>query len=448
MMNDKIKMTRRGFLKLAGGALIALVAGCGTAPQAAVEKAKAATEPLTKPIRKAVKSLTCDTSLDAEHIRQIITADSTTSRTVMWNSDDEQGGAQVAVRASGADECELIDTVSERFTDDGQSIYIHSAHIDGLAAGKSYEYRIISGDEGTAWLPLSTDAGGDFTALIFPDTQCSDGYVTWREVAESAAERTRDASFFINMGDLVDNGEDHNQWNQWFGGASSMISRMPLVPLMGNHETYTIDWQTRIPEAYLHLFDVPDNGSARFGRYYFSFDYGDVHFTVLNTQHQELDEHKSGVLDEQMEWLPRDLAETKKKWKVVLMHRDVLRYRINGRPERKEGFEEEGTMFMPIFEQYGVDVVLTAHLHTYRDRGHLYDFAPSPDGRGPLYILTGVAGNVRYPGLWIDHALDKVVAPQPDTDNYLVMRATRDALSFECLFPNGTVIDNVNVRKA
>ena len=55
-----------------------------------------------------------------------------------------------------------------------------------------------------------------------------------------------------------------------------------------------------------------------------------------------------------------------------------------------------------------------AHLHTYRNRGHIRNFQRNE--KGPLYILTGVAGNVRYPGLWVDHALDQKVTPQPERE--------------------------------
>jgi hypothetical protein len=100
---------------------------------------------------------------------------------------------------------------------------------------------------------------------------------------------------------------------------------------------------------------------------------------------------------------------------------------------------------MPLFDDLGVDAVLSAHLHTYRNRGHIKDFQRDP--AGPLYILTGVAGNVRYPGLWIDHALDEKTAPQPETDNYLTMEASKDALRFQCFLPDGSVIDDVTIRK-
>jgi hypothetical protein len=93
----------------------------------------------------------------------------------------------------------------------------------------------------------------------------------------------------------------------------------------------------------------------------------------------------------------------------------------------------------------GIDLVFSAHLHTYRNRGHIQNFQRS--AKGPLYILTGVAGNVRYPGLWIDHKLDEVVAPQPETDNYLTMDVKGDEITVRCFLPDGKEIDKVILQK-
>ena len=130
------------------------------------------------------------------------------------------------------------------------------------------------------------------------------------------------------------------------------------------------------------------------------------------------------------------------------MHKDVLQYRINGHPERPEGIDEDnGRVWMPMFDELAIDVVFTAHLHTYRNRGHIYGFSKTAAGKGPLYILTGVAGNVLYPNLWIDHTFDEVTLPQPETDNYLTMEVTRDALEIACFLPDGTEMDRVRVTK-
>ena len=128
------------------------------------------------------------------------------------------------------------------------------------------------------------------------------------------------------------------------------------------------------------------------------------------------------------------------------MHKDVLRYGfLTRKTPREEGVSEEGKTFMPLFDKYNVDVVLTAHLHTYRNRGHIYDF--KRDTKGPLYILTGVAGDVRYPNLWKRHSLDVTIAPQPETNNYMVMEASADRLRFSCYLPDGMKIDEAEVKK-
>ena len=279
---------------------------------------------------------------------------------------------------------------------------------------------------------------------MFPDSQSND-YSGWKQLAQDAARRNPDAALFVNMGDLVDNGEDHTQWNAWFDAVGGIIDRIPLAPIMGNHETYDQKWKVRLPEAYLHEFAVPANGSGTFDRYYYSFDYGEVHFSVLNTQWDETEEFKAGLLDAQLDWLPGDIRASRKKWHIVLMHKDVLTYGIHSRPERVPGISEEGRAFMPLFDELGVDLVFSAHLHTYRNRGHLYHFTRSQ--RGPLYILTGVAGNVRYPGLWIDHELDQTIAPQPETDNYLTLEASADSLRIQCFLPDGTRIDDASITK-
>ncbi len=58
-----------------------------------------------------------------------------------------------------------------------------------------------------------------------------------------------------------------------------------------------------------------------------------------------------------------------------------------------------------------------------------------------------MAGNVRYPGLWVDHELDEVVAPQPETDNYLTMKVTEQEITVKCILPNGQEIDKMTVTK-
>lgn len=383
-------------------------------------------------------------AVDASNIRQVITADSTTSRTFMWQSDYAEENPVVEYRQAGDDDSLMqLPASSDAFSDDGVTTYIHTAAVSDLKPGTAYEYRVGAGDKRSDWQSFHTAQGHDFKALIFPDSQSSD-YSVWAATAQPAWQRNQDAQFFINMGDLVDNGQDHYQWNAWFDVVGDMIARIPVVPLLGNHETYDKDWKVRMPEVYLHLFALPRIDREKYQNQFYSFDYGDVHFVVLNTQSQELADFEPSLDEDEVAWFKEDMAKTTKKWKIVLMHKDPLQYGFANRPQpREEGFSPEGRLWMPLFDQYGVDAVLSAHLHTYRDRGHIRNF--QRDESGPLYLITGVAGNVQYPGLWKQHSLDEYVAPQPETDNYMTLEATDDSLTFRSFLPDGQLLEEKSI---
>lgn len=383
-------------------------------------------------------------AVDASNIRQVITADSTTSRTFMWQSDYAEENPVVEYRQAGDDDSLMqLPASSDAFSDDGVTTYIHTAAVSDLKPGTAYEYRVGAGDKRSDWQSFHTAQGHDFKALIFPDSQSSD-YSVWAATAQPAWQRNQDAQFFINMGDLVDNGQDHYQWNAWFDVVGDMIARIPVVPLLGNHETYDKDWKVRMPEAYLHLFALPRIDREKYQNQFYSFDYGDVHFVVLNTQSQELADFEPSLDEDEVAWFKEDMAKTTKKWKIVLMHKDPLQYGFANRPQpREEGFSPEGRLWMPLFDQYGVDAVLSAHLHTYRDRGHIRNF--QRDESGPLYLITGVAGNVQYPGLWKQHSLDEYVAPQPETDNYMTLEATDNSLTFRSFLPDGQLLEEKSI---
>lgn len=369
-------------------------------------------------------------NIDVKFLRQIITNEPSTSRNIIFQTDDILNNPFIDIDG------QTFNCEQKFFTDDNHINNQYSVQIQNLKPNQNYQYRIIDNNHCSQWYELKT-TNKNFKAIIFPDSQCAD-YNVWRQVATSAYNQNPDADFFINLGDLVDNGEDFSQWQAWFNGAT-FLDKIICVPVLGNHEYYSRQWKVREPIAYQKFFDLND---------YYSFDFGDVHFSVLNTQWSELADlnvDSKKYIIEQKDWLINDLSSTKMKWKIILAHKDVLQYRINNRPERLEGFSDFGEEFMPIFDDLKVDIVFTGHLHTFRDRGHIFNF--KRDSKGPLYILTGLAGDVRYPNLWINHELDEVIAPQPEVDNYLTLESFDDSLIVKCFLSDNTLIDNIKLNK-
>ena len=391
--------------------------------------------------------------LDSEsrYIRQIVAKDNSTSRTIMWQSDSSEPDAVIEYRLVGSDDIKTLSATDTAFTDDGSTTYIHEGTITDLTPDTKYEYRVgYSTDRRSDWYSLETAGAGEYEVLIYPDSQSGD-YSGWEQIVKNSADRNLNAALYISMGDLVDNGEQAYQWRTWLDSIKPLSARIPLAPTLGNHEMYTLDWKMREPRAYLNYFDVPNNGNATFDLRYYSYDYGDVHYVVLDTQLYESthednhDTHHPDLYDVQVQWLRQDLASNTKKWTVVLMHRDPFQYAFD-RPgaSRAAGFDEEGVLFMPIFDEFHVDLVLSAHLHSYRNRGHVRNF--DRDASGPLYILTGIAGDARRPK-WKQHPLDVYVIPDREASNYMTMTVRPNRLVVRAFLADGTQVDESVIEK-
>ena len=391
--------------------------------------------------------------LDSEgrYIRQIVAQDNSTSRTIMWQSDSSEADAVIEYRLDGSENIQTIGATDKSFTDDGSTTYIHEGTLTGLTPSTKYEYRIGYGtDRRSDWYSLETAGSSIYDVLIYPDSQSGD-YSQWEEIVKDSAHRNPRTALYISMGDLVDNGEHAYQWRTWLNSIKPLSANVPLATTLGNHEMYTLDWKMREPRAYLNYFDVPPNGNETFNRRYYAYDFGDVHYVVLDTMLYESnhednhDTHHPDLYDVEVQWLRQDLAANTKKWTVVLMHRDSFQYAFD-RPgaSRAAGFDDEGVLFMPIFDEFNVDLVLSAHLHSYRNRGHVRNF--ERDASGPLYILTGIAGDARRPN-WKKHPLDVYVAPDREKNNYMTMTVTPNKLIVKAFLPDGTQLDKSVIEK-
>ena len=405
-----------------------------------------------------------DGAVGVKYLRQIVAENNKTTRMLMWQSEvrqeysveyrlsstakagvEQNTSAKIGGSSEGAIQTQAA---TESSFKEAKGDYLqYQAQLQGLKPNSVYEYRIVTEKNKGTWHKLKTDAGNSFTALIFPDSQSSD-YSGWQSLVRAAQKRHPAAELFINMGDLVDNGQDASQWRAWLGSVEPFSSDLAFAPVIGNHEAYSLEWKMTPPKAYTYLFTVPENGLPEYKRQFYSFDYGPVHFTVLDTNFHEAQGWQPNLLADELAWLEQDLAKSKARWKIVLQHRDVFMYAFSkesGRPERATFFLDFSRQLMPLYEKYNVDAVLSAHLHTYRRRLPLRNFAPAADGI--TYILTGVAGNVRYPKLWGDFAWDVARAPQPETANYMTLEASNDALRFKAYLPDGKQFDEVEIKK-
>lgn len=215
----------------------------------------------------------------------------------------------------------------------------------------------------------------------------------------------------IMLGDnAYDNGlESEHQTNFFDIYDDNVFDNTVVWPVPGNHEyrnnsTYAINHAI----AYYDVFTLPTNaesgGVASGTEHYYSFDYGNIHFIMLDSYgidggYHLYDDTTNGP---QAIWLKSDLAaaSTQGKWIVVSMHHPPY---TNG----THFSDSEGDLtnirrrINPILERYGVDVVLAGHSHVY-ERSYLvkdHTGPSSPFNNGTAGSGTRISGSsAKYDG--------------------------------------------------
>ena len=200
----------------------------------------------------------------------------------------------------------------------------HRADVDGLQADTLYAWRVQGGGTWSAWHHTRTaaPAGAPLTLLYFGDTQNKNVSLTTRVVRE-AMRHAPDARLALFAGDLVSggDGEDDNEWGEWFEAGESLPTSMMVAPAPGNHEYFEefedTPQERRVLGAHWPLsFALPGNGAPGVERTTYWFDVQDVRVVVVDgTSALDL-----GTAKAQAAWLDQVLASNPRRWSIVLTH--------------------------------------------------------------------------------------------------------------------------------
>lgn len=279
--------------------------------------------------------------------------------------------------------------------------------VSGLEAGKTYYYDVagnfeykdevntfslldfvkLGGYEKKA-LSLTTakNANSDsFEFLTIADIQgMIQGMYTESHEAVSALlkdERVNGYDFILNAGDMCDNGKNFGQWGMALDTYKDLTLNSSMFFTSGNHEN-----NTGAMGRYFNYTENKDGNVQAISGEYYSFDYANAHFTVLDTN----DATSDGLGAEQLAWLKNDLTNTNAKWKFVLMHKSLY-------SAGSHAFDGEviamRTQLTKLFAENGVNVVFGGHDHTYTET-YLVDkdgkVVDKTDGKGVRYTGDGV----------------------------------------------------------
>lgn len=323
---------------------------------------------------------------------------------------------------------------------------IHRVQVGGLQPGVTYGYRVGDGSEGR-WSPANqfttapNRSSDQVSILVLSDTQSSPGrYSVWGDTLYWALTDQHPEHLLVLPGDIVDYGGDQSEWEQWFAAVRSQgLGKLPVLPVIGNHELSVGGRGKNNGEPVLMQFQTPSNGPAAQRGLVYSVDYGDVHIVIQNSEARS-----SSDIETQKRFLIEDLSKSEARWRVVFMHRppyESVRSWSNAYLEA----------YIPIWEQYGVDLVVTGHDHVYMRTypmlgGKMATEQPLDLNAGIVYVTAGRAGSKGAPSD-IYQPEQAALYRRLTGPNYVYLMFGEDELRIVSMYSSWGVIDDVTLKK-
>ena len=293
--------------------------------------------------------------------------------TVMWETTEPVAGVVEYGRNGSLD---------RQARESGQN-KIHEIRIGGLEPGETYDYRVRYAQ--------TTLAAASFTTAPPPGAE-NWRFVVYGDNRSNPATHARNVEqimklkpgIILNTGDLVAQGSQYEQWKpQYFDPLRGVSEHIPVFPCLGNHEQNA--------PHYYNYHSLPDDQ----GEVYYSFDYANAHIISLNSNTKDAPYQRG---EKQTEWLIDDLKKHKDAtWKIVFFHHPLFR----SHPTR--GITEQRWVWQPVFEEYGVDLVLNGHDHYYMRSYAIGRYTGEPR-RGLFHLISGGGGANTYPMVPKAHA--------------------------------------------
>ena len=295
----------------------------------------------------------------------------------------------------------------------------HKVALTGLSVDQKYYYQVSVDNSSVREGSFNTgapDSAQTMTFFAYGDTRSNpdDHDQVAARIMSDISQNNLKQTFVMNSGDLVSNGDLESSWqseffNQQYTHITELLGNLPYMSAMGNHEEQGILFGKYFP------YPMFQNN-----RYYYSFDYGPAHITVID---EETDFLQGST---QYNWIVNDLSSTNKGWKIVMLHKPG--WSAGG---HSNSTEVQNTL-QPLFKQYNVKVVITGHNHYYA----------RASVNGVQHITTGGGGAPLYDP---DSSYPNIIKVDK-SNHYCKLEINNRKLHFSAIRSDGSLIEAFNVQ--
>lgn len=275
------------------------------------------------------------------------------------------------------------------FTAEGSSMewegnFVHKVLLKDLTPGTTYTYKVGNGTVWSAQGTFTTDDGDDQAEMIvIADIQASnlENFEKGANVVDKALAMYPETDLIVNLGDFT-NDSTNEEWDYYDEAMGEINLATTLAPVSGNHDGLGVwNW-------FENMFNLDTTGSVQnLNGVNYSFDYGNIHCAVLNTN------DLLSISQSQLIWLENDMKSTACDWKMVFMHKSPYTLGKDGKWPDALYLKDA---LVPVLDECNVDIVMSGHDHMYLRTKALKGDAVAEDGDGTVYVLAGTAGSKRY----------------------------------------------------
>jgi len=266
---------------------------------------------------------------------------------------------------------------------------IHTVRLANLTAGSSYSYRVAGAEFARNFTMPVTDID-DLYPFAFALTadlgQTAVSQANVHNLLEIATSEGAGRGVVLLSGDLSYADGFGQRWDTYARMMEPLASAVPVMTTGGNHEYGDGEGWT----AYDARYPMPHRSSSSVSNLWWSRDIGPVHVIGLCSYAATA----AGSL--QYEWLAADLAGTDRAatpWVLVMMHAPWY----NSNSGHVAEAELMRRSMEPLLYEYGVDIVLSGHVHAYERIEPVLNGCLNPCG--PVYLNLGDGGN--YEGTYV-----------------------------------------------
>ncbi|MEE6177569.1 purple acid phosphatase family protein [Mycobacterium sp. 050134] len=337
--------------------------------------------------------------------------DAATEVVVSWHTVDAVRNPRVMLGtpASGFGRTVPAETRTYRDAMSNVEVRVYHARLTGLSPDTDYVYAAVhdGADPETGTVrtgpsgrkPLRFTSFGDQstpTLERLPDGSYGTDNIGSPAAADTTLAIERLAPLFnLVNGDLCYANLAHDRvrtWSNWFENNTRSARFRPWMPAAGNHENELGNGPIGYG-AYQAYFTVPDSGAGpEFRGLWYSFTAGSVRVISLNNDDVAFQDGGNFYVHgysggEQKRWLAGELDAARRDpgidWVVVCMHQTAISTadKANG---ADLGIREQ---WLPLFDQYQVDLVVCGHEHHY-ERSHPLRGTLPTDTRTPIPVDT------------------------------------------------------------